>query len=144
MPATPFANLRYPIGSDAPNVPQFIQQLATDVDNALKPAPFALQGTAGFNLTSSTAASIDSSGRRHLDGWVRNAATMTPQAGEAIMIIPVFMRPASTKFFAIPVNVGHTVIHVDVNPDGWVRVARTYPNTIPANAAWSFDGVSYP
>lgn len=35
MPTTPNRSLRYPASSNAPNVPQDIQNLATDTDNAL-------------------------------------------------------------------------------------------------------------
>ena len=143
MPTTSFAGLRYPIGSDAPNVPQYIQQLASDVDKQFQPDEYPLLGTSGFNLTTSLIATIDGSGRKHLDGWVRNAATMTPQAGEALFIIPPEMRPVSPRFVLVGVNVGQTVAHIDINTDGWVRVARTIPVSIPADSVWSFDGVSY-
>lgn len=142
MPNTGYAGLPYPTAADTPNIPAHIQALAVAADNRFAPDAYNLTMASGWTATN-LVSFIDGSGFKHISGWAQNSLTFTPVGGEAIFILPPAMRPAFNRFFPVPVSVGHTVIHVDFNTDGWVRISRPYGSSIPNSAVWGFDHVVY-
>jgi hypothetical protein len=99
--------LRYPAGSDAPNVPQYIQNLATDVDGEL----FVNGGTLG-----SLAGSGPPAGQPLIIKTYR--ATVTSNAsGDATITLPGGAFPNGLLSVNLQVNSG--------NPFVWVVTGAT-------------------
>lgn len=106
----------------------------------------AATAAAPFQSVTGFLALTDTLGFKHYCGYLKNVGGLNGNAiaGQTLLILPPEMRPPATRLFVIPVNSGQLTVHVDFNPDGFVRVARNVPNvTIPDGALWGFDGVHY-
>lgn len=153
MPQTSGDALRYPILGDPANVPQDMQELATDVQTALnKKAVLALSTYAIPRATGWTNGTVPQAAKFGnvvvLSGIVQRSATLSASAGTAYVIATINSaahQPVITERYACAWSAGGTrrVGQIWVAPDGVVTWIPTVSDSLAIDDWVSVGGISY-
>lgn len=143
MPTTSLG-IRYPASTNTPNVPQDIQNLASDVNGLIGPKGLSTLTPAGGWVQGTPAArfwkGVD--GLVHMSGQLSNTSTFTP-AGDLMATLPTGFRP--TQDVLVPVfNSSTFAVTVRITSVGRVEAFRSASNqAIGANSGWALDSITF-
>jgi hypothetical protein len=129
---------RYPASSDAPNIPQFFQNLAADIDAYLSGSAVSIAPASGWaNLgTFATLQGFRLGNFCLIYGMITNNNAYSAAQTVASTAVPTAFRPAKQVTSHSGVQIGVTAAlqscRMDVTPTGTITVSPT--GTIAANS----------
>ena len=147
MPTTALG-FRYPAGTAYPNVPQDLQNLATDIDNKLYkggPTVTALAINAGWHAAvgfAPPAVYKDASGLICLTGMISNDNAFSGTSN-TMFTLPTGFRPVYQKAGPVPVNMGAAgiIAQLLILTSGAASISRSA--AIDANLIWDLSVIRF-
>lgn len=144
MPETQ-KGFRYPAGSDSPNIAQYFQNLATDVENAFVVPLWVTLPISGFTAVAGSPPQYckTTDGTVHLRGEMLNTNSYASPSG-VIATLPIGYRPGRLlwipAFYDVPA--GHFSAHLEVAASGTIRFLK-FSVSPAAGVSHRLDGVSF-
>jgi hypothetical protein len=137
--------LRYPTGGDVPNVAQYIQNLASDVNTVLDTAPVGVTMAGGWTVIGTVQCVKVTPNFVQCMGRVSNNSSYNPTSAAALVFtLPVGYRPAAIRTCVVGLfPAAPTTLLASVATNGQVTVAHSGNVTIPVTQSHYFDTLSF-